>query len=440
MLCATLPYNENDHVRIEKDRCYNYRIINKTCCPIVVSVNRINSGSVAFYEEQTLEGKGSISIVLPSDGIYVVKGVGPTDGCAILTIVESVTNTADVMQISVFDIGVNDIANAITFVSDSVQSINAYNSGVDGASTVGTATNMLNALDAYGTATGANYIRQFKAPGDAFTGGTGWSDIYASTTGYRLLVGYVGAKMNTFVVNGVTYTPVAHAVAYYLDSVFATLPADYDYITQIRVAGNELMVCPEYYEWEVEEELDTALSLAAAEIANYGTTFDVPGPDELIGIILTNATYPTLTITVSTGTIETVNIDFCTTLWEFCKLWDCMQTKIAEWLCCQDPCAPACPNPPSGADYLDLMLNLTLYGMFPLLTEHHIWQFGNLSDDEGANLTRLKPTNLLWDRWYKMIEGCGCAPGKNCECGEIGITRFLPQSPIAQTPNCKTCG
>lgn len=433
MLCNPLPYNENEFVRIEKDRCYNYRIINKTGCPMTVSVNRINSGSVAFYQELDLPCLGSVSVVLPEDGIYVVKGKGPEGGCLTLTIIDSEFVLANVLEISVFDIGptINRVINFVRDVSQGPAGT-AYNGSVPGVAGTSLPANMNLALASFGVATGLSYVVSFVDPGVPLPGGL--DVLYADTTGHRLVVGYVGHKIDQFSVASVIYTPVQNAVAYY----YPTFTPPDTFITGMTIDSFDIVECPMFYDMTLSADIAASIALAQNYLYTLGTSWNIVGPGEIGALILgiNNFVYPIINIEFSSGSLAYVNTDWCTTFFEWCKLWDCAQTKFAEWLCCNDPCAPGCPNPPTGADWLDIVGNLTLWGMFPLLTEHHLFQFGNLSDDEGANLERMKPTVLLWDRWYKMVNGCGCAPTKDCGCNETGL---ISQSPIVQIPTCKTC-
>ncbi len=440
MLCSEAPYNENDHIRITKSKCYDYTLHNKTECEQTVTVTRLTSGSTPYSVQFTIAPLGTYNIILPADGMYSVTGTG---GCQVLTVTDTVDVTALVMHIAVFDIGVKNVGDAITIVRDTVNNITLYDAGVDGASTLGVPANMLTALTNYGVGTGQAYVANMFAPGNVMTGG--WDVLYPDTTGYRLLVGYIGgAVVNRWTVDGVNYSPVVKACAYFAPSS----PPGYDFVTSVLIDGVEQITPPpSYYDLTDNDQFNAFRSLVIGSISNAGTPFDVPGPDEIAGIIIPlNEECPELVFTLAQGTLTDVEIQWCTTLWEWCRFWNCLQTKMREWLCCYDPCAPRCENPPTGEKWLDEVMRLTVWGIMPLLQEHHIWQFGNLHDDQAANLARLQPTVLLWDRWYKMIEGCGCPTDKTCgACGENGIvpstvTLHQPFTPTISGGGGGCCG
>lgn len=438
MICQTLPYNENDHVRITKSGCYDYTFENKTECSQTVTITRLTNGSIPYSAQFVLEPMGTYNIRLPGDGMYSVVGTG---GCAILNVTDTVDIVPLVMHIALFDIGVKNVGDAITLVRDTTNAIDVYNSGVDGVSTLGAPANMITALTNYGIGTGQAYVANMFAPGQVMTGG--WNALYADTTGYRLLVGYIGgAVVNRWTVDGVNYSPTVRACAYFIP----TTPPGYIYATSAIVNGIEQVSIPSYYDLTVQEQFDNYRSLIVGALSNYGTSFNVPGPDELGGIILNEdvTECPDIELTLAQGELIDIEIGWCTTLWEWCRIWNCLQTKMREWLCCNDPCAPHCPNPPTGDKWLDDVMRLTVWGIMPLLQEHHMWQFANLHDDQVANLSRLQPTILLWDRWYKLVENCGCPSGKLCApCGESGAimaSTVTMHSPMVIGTNNGGCG
>lgn len=429
MLCNSLPYNENDDVRITKQSCYDYTLENKSTCSQTVTVTRLTNGSTSYSEVFTLPPLGSYSITLPGDGMYSLTGVNPD--CMILSVTDTQEMVFDVMQVSVLYLGEDD-NSPITRIRDNVQGINAYDAGTDGASTPSSPTNMLNALDAYGTATGKPYWVQLYTAGNGLAQ---FAPLYSDTTGYRLVVGFCGTKIDIATVNASDDTPLAHSASYYQSG----LPVGYDFVTDALVGGNDIVnTSPAWYDITVPSELIALRDATDSALSVYGTPF-LPGILEFTAVILPSASFPTMQWTLAQGEVVAHPIRWCTTLFEWCKLWNCVQQKMAQWLCCTDPCDTTCSNPPHGADWLDMMMSLTVWGMAPLLTEHRIWQFSNMEDDGGSNLARLQPTINLWDRWYKMVQGCGCAtttPCGNC----AGGGTLIPQSPIVNPPTANNNG
>jgi len=430
MLCNTQPYNENEDVLISKTDCYNYILTNKSICTQTVTVQLLTADTVQPITTYTLEPLSTLNITLPSDGIYSIKGVG---GCNYLTVEDEQEFTFDVMHVAVFDLGLLSGTQSVTFVRDTVAPVTVYDSGVHGASTLNTPANLLAQLLAYGTATGKPFLYSVLAPTDPIGGG--WDELYANIDNWRIIVGYIGTEVNEVTVGGVNYAPAVRACVYYDPGV----PGTYQYVTQTTVNGDALMTPPQYIDLAVNEQFDLWRSWVAGEMGAYGNIFDAGGPDEVAAVILNeDEECPVLVVTLAEGTEELHPIQWCTTLFEWCALWNCLQKKMAEWLCCNDPCAPKC-NPPHGEEWIDQVMNLTMWGIAPLLTEHHLWQFGKMSDDYGSNLVRLQPTLLLWSRWYKLVQGCGCPQANGCSpCSGGGL--LIPQSPIIQPVGTSTGG
>lgn len=428
MLCTNEPYNENDDIAISKTSCYNYVLTNKSICEQAVTVQLLTADTTQPITSYTLPSLGSLAIVLPKDGIYSIKGTGT---CTYLEVSDDKTGVPDIQHIAVFEFPFLSGALPITLVRDTTQGVNAYDAGLDGASSLNTPANLLAALTAYGVGTGFVYHAEVAAPSNSFTGT--WSNVYSGTDGWRLLVAYVGTEIDRVVQNGQNYTPVARACGYYINT------APYDYITQIVVDGVEQMVSPQYYDLTEQAGVDAFTSTIGTALSNFGTPFTLSETYFVGGVVLDQAECPIISMTQANGEEVPHVIQWCTTFFEFCALWNCVQKKLAEWLCCNDPCAPGCNNAPHGDEWLDMVLTLTMWGMAPLLNEHHLWQFGKLQDDMGSNLERLQPTILLWQRWYKMVENCGCPQTNGCSpCSGGGL--LIPQSPVVQPVGTNTGG
>lgn len=392
---------------IKREDCRKYIVHVDDGCVLVLTYKSLTRVINPEVNIELLEGDNIIE--LPEDGVYQVSIKGQ---CSNL----NETDTRVPLDYTPFRFLYSESNNNAGEIINSVfvNGVQVYDPAVHGVATQGAPNNMLIAVQDWLTNNvNPASIVLLTAPGDDITG---FESTFPDTTNYRFSIFGIGVQSFEINIGGTAIQP-SRTICYYNASVFTggPIPGTYNYIVGSTVNGTEV-VAPDYY---TAAQSEIVGSLIQSELNNIGTQVEINNAFAAIELPNIDDPCPSIDITYVEAELVEESVDVTFYWIEACKLHECVNRRLREWLCCYDPCAEECPLEEQKAkEDLRLFLDLTTHGVYQLIYTYQIGQWHEPPIIGTASYDNVNPIIEIWDEWYKLIEGCGCHPAKPCGCKE----------------------